>query len=558
MEGSTVWLEINGSSKLDEATIGGATLREPSTLTSADGSFLLEIPAAVDANANGVLDADEGRLFLDGGKVVATDLPVRFPMKAHADATVISPLTTLLVALTDEVGLTREQAMSVMADRLQFPRFDALRDDPLESTLDGDSRFVAHYLRGIQVINTVSMLTAFFTPTTVLPANVVADFGYRAIAYRVASIQNERVDLSDPALTRQLVETVGALAATEPDAEIVDGVAAIIAASNQRLAELPPVAGEMLVRKIAQVERVAAGDAYDALGELANGQIGIATLLQQFTGDALDARISNAVTKNLRIPALSVADVTGAVDESPAELVFTVQLDEPSLAPVIVRYQTFDQTLLANEGGYTPVSGVLEFAAGEVSKPVSVPYADSFGSLGLLLDDASGATLFDAVAEGIVLPAGGDTDAVDNAVEFAGPLGGDANGDGILDLSQNHVATFIEPAGSSYVTVVATEGIFTTASATPLAASDVAALPEGAIAPLGSIELALLTPQPTAAIDLIFHRPFAANAVYASFSDERLAVANELDGIQLVDVDGDGLIEGAASPSSDWRGSSRR
>lgn len=546
LEGSTVWLELNGSSQLDQATIGGATLMEPSTQTSADGSFLLEIPAAVDANVNGVLDSDEGRLFLDGGNVVATDLPVRFPLKAHADATVVSPLTTLLVTLTDEIGLAREQAVAVMADRLELPVFNVIDDDTLQSTLDGDSRFAVHYLRGIQVINTVSMLTGYFAPATAEPTSVVADFGFRAIAERMSSIDADRVDLSDIAITRQLVETLGAFVSAQVDSEIVDGVAAMIAASNQRLAELPPVTGEEYVRQIAKVERVAAGDAYEALQQLADHQIGIATLIDQFTGDALNSRIANATTKNVRIPALSVEDVTGAADHLPAELVFTIELDTASLSAVTVRYQTFDQTLVADAGNYTPVSGMLEFAAGEVSKTVAVPYSSSSGSLGLLLQDAGGATIFDAIAEGIVLPPGGDADAVDNTVELAGPLNGDANHDGVLDMLQDNVATFVDSIGFSYITAIAVDGVFTTASTARLSASDVTELPNESITPFGSIDLTLLTPRPSAEIDLLFDRPFAANAVYASFSDAQgLSPVNEFDGVQLIDADNDGLVEAA-------------
>ncbi len=72
------------------------------------------------------------------------------------------------------------------------------------------------------------------------------------------------------------------------------------------------------------------------------------------------------------LPSLSVDDVS--VAES-GDATFTITLSPPSGGPVTVAYATEDGTA-TNPEDYAAMSGVLQFAAGETSKSVTVPVVD--------------------------------------------------------------------------------------------------------------------------------------------------------------------------------------
>ena len=81
-------------------------------------------------------------------------------------------------------------------------------------------------------------------------------------------------------------------------------------------------------------------------------------------------------------------------------------LDRAATGTVTVDYATSDGTATAGED-YTDTSGTLEFAAGEMSKTVSVPIADDSAeeadeTLTLTLSSPTKATLGDATASGTI------------------------------------------------------------------------------------------------------------------------------------------------------------
>jgi hypothetical protein len=68
---------------------------EPSTITSADGSYDLNIFNNFDTNGNGIIDADEGRIVVINGVDTSTFLPQIVPLTTTPTATIASPLTLL-------------------------------------------------------------------------------------------------------------------------------------------------------------------------------------------------------------------------------------------------------------------------------------------------------------------------------------------------------------------------------------------------------------------------------------------------------------------------------
>jgi hypothetical protein len=68
---------------------------EPSTITSPDGSYDLNIFNHFDTNGNGNIDADEGRMIVINGVDTSTFLPQIVPLATTPTATIASPLTLL-------------------------------------------------------------------------------------------------------------------------------------------------------------------------------------------------------------------------------------------------------------------------------------------------------------------------------------------------------------------------------------------------------------------------------------------------------------------------------
>ena len=95
-----------------------------------------------------------------------------------------------------------------------------------------------------------------------------------------------------------------------------------------------------------------------------------------------------------------------------------------------------------------------------------------------------------------------------DAVEDAGPNGGDGNSDGILDSQQDEVATFVDNNGG-FVTLVTDSGIFSHTCAT--CAPSTENLPEGVTFPLAFFGFTItgLEPGSSVQVTLLVHDPRA-------------------------------------------------
>ena len=168
------------------------------------------------------------------------------------------------------------------------------------------------------------------------------------------------------------------------------------------------------------------------------GMPGVCTPDGRMLGGGLSVTVQGPV-------ALAVADTE--VDEAEgATLDFTVSLSRSSNTEATVEYATSDGTATAGLD-YTATSGTLSFAAGEMSKTVTVTVLDDGHDEGsetmvLTLSNPSGAVLGDASAIGTI----NNTDAMPKAwmVRFGRTVGSQ-----VVDaLTQR-----LEGAGASHVTV---------------------------------------------------------------------------------------------------------
>jgi len=96
---------------------------------------------------------------------------------------------------------------------------------------------------------------------------------------------------------------------------------------------------------------------------------------------------------------------------------------------------------------------------------------------------------------------GDDGDGVDTVIENAGPNGGDANGDGILDSFQENVATLPDADGNKYLTVIVEDGC----QLSNVTAVDAKSLPKdsfgGKVADLVAFDLACAATEVTVLYD---------------------------------------------------------
>ncbi|MCA9135160.1 MAG: hypothetical protein KDB00_00335 [Planctomycetales bacterium] len=240
---------------------------------------------------------------------------------------------------------------------------------------------------------------------------------------------------------------------------------------------------------------------------------------------------------------VSVQDATASAELG--QLEFQISLSDLVPTEVSISVQTIDGTLSATAGDYTPVSTTVVFPANTLSQTVVVPFAAFEGTIGLQLGNPIAVIIADGLAEGtVVFPSGGDTDPIDNTIELGAPNQGDGNNDGLIDMRQNHVVSFVHPVSSDYVTAAITPGsIFTSASGNAVAAGEV---PTGVLAPTGAIELTLQTTDMSSVIEVFFETPLEINSVVASL-DSMTPVSdfsyNGHRGVQLIDQNNDGFVE---------------
>jgi hypothetical protein len=138
--GSTVIFDAFKNGVLD----GVHDLASPVT-TDGSGKFVLSLTtpelALFDANNNGKIDYDEGRILVSGGFDVTTNSPFTGSYSSDANSTVISPLSTLVTAVMDDgVGMTKDQAKAKVAQALGLPAtIDPTSYDPLAAASSGDA-----------------------------------------------------------------------------------------------------------------------------------------------------------------------------------------------------------------------------------------------------------------------------------------------------------------------------------------------------------------------------------------------------------------------------------
>jgi hypothetical protein len=294
-----------------------------------------------DANANGIWDAGEataftgvdgaftligarGELVISGGADASTLQAFKGVMRATEGSTVVTPLTTLVVALVD-AGATLATAQDTVRAAFGISAtVDLTSFDPVAATLSMDPDVAAD---GKAVMSAGVMVQNMAVQAgSVISGASTAGVGQASLSVidaLAAYIQSNPgiIDLTNAVLLQNLI-TTGAVNEGLAGSELAsvnnaaDEAAAIMSASATALNAVTSGAatGADLLRELAQIAQIAQGASSASLeGSVASGvQTDLDAAVSSYTGASLDTAISDAIVSvgvsGVNNPAIANAD----------------------------------------------------------------------------------------------------------------------------------------------------------------------------------------------------------------------------------------------------------
>jgi len=264
--GATVFEDANSNGTLDAG--------EATTTTDANGAF--------------VLSGGSGPIVLTGGIDIGTGLPFAGSMTAPAGATVTTPLTTLSAILIAQNIANPEQ--KVLAAFALNPSIDPAHLDPIAATFGGDAKGEAVFAADAVALNTVTLIAATIAGNDTAQFAGSSHHAFKALAGMVTDAASP-LDLTDLGQIGTLINGALALEGKSLDANVVDGLTQIIAATNMAvLGAAQANDGVAALAEITVVERVAQGAAADALKDLGGDPTKLLSAIARYA-DHLDAAL---------------------------------------------------------------------------------------------------------------------------------------------------------------------------------------------------------------------------------------------------------------------------
>jgi VCBS repeat-containing protein len=261
--GATVFADANDNGILDDG--------EAHATTNADGSF--------------TLNGGSGTLVMFGGVDISTNLSFEGVLTAPEGSTVVTPLTTLIMAIVNNSPIpisTADAASQIAAAFGLDPTKDLTTFDPVSAAVSGgDAATIAAATAilsaGIQVQSTVAQISA-------VGGSVDAVFSAIADAITTsASNPDPAVDLSTSSTVQNIV------ANSDVSTEAVAAVTAVVAAANESIQSATDLT------ELAQAAVVAQGEATAQLAATDfNDPLEVNALTDSYV-DNLDAQVANAV-----------------------------------------------------------------------------------------------------------------------------------------------------------------------------------------------------------------------------------------------------------------------
>jgi len=290
LTGAKVFFDANFNGIQDE--------KEPLTISNVDGSFNLDVSLPeFDKNNSGEIEPDEGRLVVTDGINTATYLPQQTALTATPDATVVTPLTTLMQKMVAQGINPNEAEIKVKAAFGVPSTIDLTAYDPLQAITQNDPNGLAVYAPHIQVQNVVVQTTILISG---ISANSKTDIADRIISTIANQIQSGAVDLTNPAQLQTIIQSAATQLQAQKASDLAPEVAKIIAEGNQRVRAIASsnLPLSEAATKIAEVQQVEQGEVAKDLQQVAAGNKTIQEAIAENTGTSLDAQIQSASVNN--------------------------------------------------------------------------------------------------------------------------------------------------------------------------------------------------------------------------------------------------------------------
>ncbi|XZN92083.1 MAG: SBBP repeat-containing protein [Microcoleus sp.] len=291
--GAKVFLDANKNGVLDA--------NEPSTNTDNSGLFNFDFPfETFDKNANGEIDSNEGNLVAFGGIDTATGLPLETPVTAPADATVVTLLTTLMVDLIDK-GIESDRAESLIKSALAIPADVAIADfDPIDATKNSEPGGVATLAAMVKVQNVITQTAALIDGASSAATNEIVKAVVSAITTPIQS--GTVLNLSKAAALEPIIQQAAAkIQQIDPSfnsqkvTSITSQAATVMATANQRIDTAVSSTTTSIPEAVARVQQVALGITTQDFKAVGAGNKTISQVVTDNTGTALDSKIQAVI-----------------------------------------------------------------------------------------------------------------------------------------------------------------------------------------------------------------------------------------------------------------------
>jgi len=307
-----VFIDINQDGALNEDEI--------STTTAASGIFSFDFSSeqfqSLDSNGNGQLDPNEGTLVLDsnsGTTDLATGASFETKLMAPANATVITPLTTLVSELMQQ-GREFSQAQSTVKTAFGISeQINLTSFDPILQANQGNPLATSVFAGGVRVQNTVTQIANFLNG---ISGESVSALGLPIFGSIAQQLTQSDFDLTQASTLETVIQNAASnanLSLSEAQQGAIGTVADIIAAGQQRIASLDTEDPQAFLKQATQIQKVSQGNVADALQGVGSNPDTAAEVAEQNTGQNLDSQIDSAQTGNIAPP--QVQDIAFTVSQ---------------------------------------------------------------------------------------------------------------------------------------------------------------------------------------------------------------------------------------------------
>lgn len=379
IDSATVFLDANRNGVRDYLDLNGNGSQdatepdEPSAISGEDGSFAIAVLPAFDLDSNGQYDAGEGTIVATGGVDISTLQPLAYALTAPAGSTAVTPLTTLLVGLTEDYGLTVVDAETRLQAAFGLPAVRITETDAIAIALEADAAGAELFAAAAQVhdtvVQTAKLLVAAGGASTPSAAKAALD----AIAAMLAdSDAAGPLSLADDAAIAGIVSGAAAMTSVSLDAAVTQAAATVIAAANQAIRTIPVAGSSDFLADVVRVQHVAQTTVAADLAQLGAGTLVPQEAIDRNTANALADQIAETNVANIAPPRITIDAPQRSEGNADGPMTFAIRLSAASAIPVAVSYATADGTATVPDSDFIPAGGIVEFAPGEVEKLVPI------------------------------------------------------------------------------------------------------------------------------------------------------------------------------------------